>query len=100
MSAKLVNLKTGARCDIYIGRPSDWGNPYSHEGNTLAKYKVKTRQEAVEKYEEYILSRPDLLARIKELEGRVLGCWCVPALCHGHVLLRLINAIEIHSNTT
>ena len=96
----LVNLKTGARCDVYIGRPGPWGNPYSHEGNTQAKYKVKSRQEAVEKYEEYILQQPDLMSRLSELEGRVLGCWCVPALCHGHVLIKLINTVNEENKCT
>ena len=99
--ARLVNIKTGARFDIYIGRPSIWGNPYSHEtGNTLAEFRVKTREEAVEKYEEYILSRPDLIIRLSELKGRTLGCWCVPALCHGHVLLKLINALKVPTEST
>lgn len=95
---RLVNLRTGAKCDVYIGRPSIWGNPYSHEQNTLAVYKVNTRQEAVEKYEEYILNQPDLLAKIPELKDRILGCWCVPALCHGHVLIKLINASQVPTN--
>lgn len=88
----LVNMRTGAHYDVYIGRPSIWGNPFSHEFGTLAQYKVKTRQEAVEKYEAWILTQPDLLARLPKLKSKVLGCWCVPALCHGHVLLKLINA--------
>lgn len=96
---RLVNLKTGAKYDVYIGRPSIWGNPYSHEFGTLAQFKTKTRQEAVEKYEEYILSRPDLLARLPEIRGKILACWCVPLLCHGHVLLRLINGLEASTET-
>lgn len=86
----LINIKTGAKYDVYIGRPSPWGNPYSHKDDTLAEFKVGTRVEAVEKYEEWILKQPDLLARLPELKNRILGCWCVPMLCHGHVLLKLI----------
>lgn len=87
---KLVNLKTKAKYDIYIGRPSIWGNPFSHEFGTLAEFKVNSREEAVQAYETWILEQPHLLARLPELKNKILGCWCVPALCHGHVLLKLI----------
>ncbi len=86
---KIVNIKTGAKYDIYIGRPSIWGNPFSHEFGTLAEFKVNSREEAVEAYEAWILKQPHLLARLPELKDKTLGCWCVPALCHGHVLLKL-----------
>lgn len=87
--------------DVYIGRPSKWGNPYSHKDGTLALYKTDTREEAVDKYRDYILSRPDLLAALIELKGKVLGCWCAgkvalttenkPFICHGQILLELIE---------
>lgn len=40
--------------DVNIGRPSKWGNPFSHKPNTKAKYLCETREEAIEKYEEWI----------------------------------------------
>lgn len=70
--------------DIYIGRGSDWGNPY--------KIGVDgTRHEVIEKYKLYLQSRPDLLARIGELKGKILGCWCHPKACHGHYLAKLAD---------
>ena len=39
--------------DVYIGRPSKWGNPYSHL-KIKGTIKVKTRKEAILKYIEYI----------------------------------------------
>jgi len=78
--------------DVYIGRPSKWGNPFSHLDNTLADFKVATRDEAIDKFEEWLLTQPELLAAVKtELRGKVLGCWCAPKKCHGDVLLRLVN---------
>lgn len=87
--------------DVYIGRPSIFGNPYSHKEGTLARYKVDTIEEAVEKYREYVLSNPDLLKAILKLRGKVLGCWCAkkgglttqdkPFKCHGQVILELIE---------
>ena len=85
--------KDGTRdeCDVRIDRGTDWGNPYSHLAVSAAKYRTATREESLVKYREYILSRPDLLARLGELKGRTLGCWCKPLACHGDVLVELIN---------
>ena len=77
--------------DVYIGRPSIWGNPFSHLSGTLAKFKVKTRDEAIECYEKWILNQPELIARLPELKGKILGCWCIPKKCHGEILIRLAN---------
>jgi hypothetical protein len=81
--------------DVYIGRPSKYGNPFSHEDGTLAKFKVESRAEAVKKYEEWIRSQPEMMAMIKrELKSKVLGCFCSPKLCHGHVLAWIANEEE------
>lgn len=93
MPAKVVHCKK-EKYDVYIGRPSKWGNPFSHKPGTLAKYKVDTREEAIERYEAYLLSRPDLLASLHELKGKVLGCWCAPLPCHGDVLLKYANGYD------
>ena len=68
--------------DIYIGRPSRWGNPFKvgRDGS---------REEVIAKYRTYVLSRPDLVAALPELQGKVLGCWCAPEPCHGDVLAEL-----------
>jgi hypothetical protein len=78
--------------DIYIGRPSKWGNPFSHLPGTLAKYKVETREESIEAYRKWILSEgKDLLADLHELKGKTLGCWCKPKSCHGDILIELLK---------
>ncbi len=89
----VVNIRSGARYDVYIGRGEGciWGNPYSHLGNTLAKFKVATRAEAIAKFEEYLLNSHELLARLPELRGKILGCHCKPLNCHGDVLARYAN---------
>jgi hypothetical protein len=75
--------------DIYIGRPSIWGNPFSHLPNTLAKFRVSTRTEAIASYDQWVRSQSHLMARVHELYGKTLGCWCKPLACHGDVLARL-----------
>lgn len=81
--------------DVYIGRPSKWGNPYSHMPGTLAKHQVASREEAIQRYEEeYLHSRPDLMmAARRKLKGKVLGCWCSPLPCHGDVLARIAEEL-------
>lgn len=72
---------------MYVGRPSDWGNPFV-EGRD------GTRAEVVARYEEHLRSTPELLARLPDLRGLVLGCWCAPLACHADVLVRLANGPE------
>ncbi len=70
--------------DIYIGRPSRWGNPYTvgRDGS---------RERVIAMYEEYIRSQPHLMAALPGLRGKTLGCWCKPKACHGDVLVELAN---------
>lgn len=78
--------------DVYIGRPSKWGNPYSHQEDTLAQFKVETRDEAIEKYEALVRSNPETMEMIKkELKNKILSCHCTPKLCHGHILAWIAN---------
>jgi hypothetical protein len=81
--------------DVYIGRPSKWGNPFTHkkDGKTLAKYIVKNREEAILAYKEWITKGEGsyLLTYLHELKGKVLGCWCKPLSCHGDILVELIK---------
>lgn len=79
--------------DVYIGRGSIWGNPFSHMENTQAQFKVETREEAIEKYREWIMTKPRLLERLHELKGKVLCCYCKPKACHGDVLIELIDKL-------
>jgi len=73
------------RYDVYIGRPSIWGNRFKIgiDGN---------REEVIKKYEDWLLKQPELVQRAKkELKGKILSCWCFPKECHGDVLARIAN---------
>ena len=78
--------------NVYIGRGSPFGNPYSHEG--YGEFQVATREEAIAKYREYLLSRPELMEKLKELKGKRLGCWCKPDSCHGDVIMELLWRVD------
>jgi len=70
--------------DVYIGRPSKWGNPFEIG-------KDGDRAEVIQKYREWVATQPNLMAALPELRGKVLGCWCAPKACHGDVLVSLAN---------
>lgn len=72
--------------DVYIGRPSKWGNPFSIG-------KDGTREDVIKKYSNYIMKHPDLLSSLGELKGKVLGCYCYPLAYHGDVLAKLADDI-------
>jgi hypothetical protein len=86
VSKWVVNVRK-AKCDVYIGRGSKWGNPYriGKDGD---------RDRVCDKYIEYLNTHPDLLAALPELKGKVLGCYCAPLRCHGDYLAFLANKGE------
>jgi hypothetical protein len=80
-NTRVVHCKRAA-FDVYIGRPSKWGNPF-----VIGEH--GTRAQVIAKYEAWLLRQPALIAALPELRGKVLGCWCHPNACHGDVLARL-----------
>ena len=86
MGTKVVNIKN-EKCDVFIGRPSKWGNPFviGIDGN---------RNEVIKKYCKYILRQKSLLKDLHELKGKKLGCFCKPLLCHGDVLIELVKRVN------
>jgi len=90
--ARVLSKRTASAAEqqnaVYIGRPSKWGNPFSHLDGTLAQFKVASREEAIRRYELWLGTQP---LDPRELAGRDLLCWCAPEACHGDVLLRLAN---------
>ena len=82
---RVVNRNTELY-DVYIGRPSKWGNPFKPTNKTL-----QARLIAILRYEEYIIDCPELLASLSELKGKRLGCYCKPKPCHGDVLVELVE---------
>lgn len=80
--------------DVYIGRGSIWGNPFSHLQSTYqGVIIVATRAEAIDRYRAWIQTQPQLLALLPRLRGKILGCYCSPLPCHGDVLAMMADAI-------
>ena len=96
LETRVINIRTREPYDVYIGRAnpryrlpkSNWSNPFKigRDG---------TREEVIAKYRAWLMERPELLARVGELRGKVLACWCKEpdreVACHGDVLAELAN---------
>jgi hypothetical protein len=75
----------GEENTITIDRTTKWGSPF-------AIGKDGSREEVMQKHQDYLRTRPDLLRAIsRELSGKVLVCWCWPDQCHGDILSYLAN---------
>ena len=79
-------------CDVYAGREqkrggwnlskSKWANPFP-VGND--------RDECLKKYKQYVKKNPKLIADLRELYGKRIGCWCKPQKCHVDILIELMK---------
>ena len=83
------NIPPGA---VYVGRPTKWGNPFSHVfyAQVLPGNVTRTRGEALERYCHWLLlpEQDELRAAMKrELRGKDLVCWCAPLDCHADIIL-------------
>lgn len=70
--------------DVYIGRPSLWGNPFviGRDG---------TRAEVIEKYRLWLEERPELIEELCNRRPVRLRCYCAPLPCHGDVLAAAVE---------
>jgi hypothetical protein len=95
MEIEIINIKNYEDTDyVYIGRPSEYGNPYSSKESGLAE-NVGSKEEALNKFRDYIEDNPQvvdsLIKELKENKVTKLGCWCSPSKCHGEILVEEIN---------
>ena len=78
---------------VYIGRRmkrGGWDLPESKWHSPFHIDKGLTRDEAIDKYREYLFSS-GLIDDIDELRGKTLACWCAPLRCHGDLLVELLG---------
>jgi hypothetical protein len=83
---KVINIESGQPFDVFIGRPSPFGNPFKigRDG---------TREQVIEKYRQWVVNQPAVMALLPSLYGKTLGCFCLPLACHGQVLVELIEEL-------
>lgn len=91
---KVVHCKKSPY-DVYIGRPSKWGNPFAVADHG--------RGVCIDLFEEDLNRR--LIAgeitedELLELDGKTLGCWCSPRPCHGDIYVKIIGRIKLFRMT-
>lgn len=80
MITTVVNLHHGKDYDVYIGRPSEWGNEFiiGKDGD---------REEVLEKYKKLAIKN-GVPNKARALKGKILGCFCKPKACHGDLLAK------------
>jgi hypothetical protein len=86
MGTRVVHCKK-EYYDVYIGRPSKWGNPF-------VVGKDSNREEVIEKHRNWLSTQPELMADLVELKDKILGCWCKPKSCHGDTLAELADSVK------
>lgn len=107
MAINIVNKKyhTPTDHDFPIHKGTILGNPFTHlppGKSTQAQFFVETRDEAIDKYEEYfkekIAARDySFLTELRRLykmakKGDVnLVCYCYPSRCHGEIIKKFIE---------
>ena len=104
---KIVNIRThnAGGDDVYIGRGSILGNPYTSikHKETKADFVCDSREESIKLFREYLndkISNKDskICAELnkiylKALSGNVnLMCYCSPKECHGDVIKEIIDS--------
>lgn len=99
---------------VYVGRPTRWGNPFvvdavldwSRFPTASQPSRVRDRATAAVLFRRWLNGEPaprtgfgptgpptSITARLAELRGRDLACWCpMDEPCHADVLLDLANA--------
>ena len=95
--------------NVYIGRKgivfiNDKRFP-EYSSNFSNPYKIGkdgTREEVIIKYKEYIMKRlmneKSLVNELISLQDKNLGCWCCPEMCHGDILLELIEHFLLNND--
>jgi len=84
MKTQVVNIHKEPY-DIYIGRPSIYGNPFIIG-------KDGTKKEIIAKFRNYFYNNPNLQEQVFLLKGKRLGCYCKPNECHGDVYVEFLNS--------
>lgn len=96
MTVTVVNIRRDT-FTVYIGRANArYGLPQSKFANPFKIGPDGDRDQVIAKYRAYVLSRPDLLEALADINYARLGCWCSPEKCHGDVLAELIAEREAH----
>ena len=94
MTTKIVNKKKEPY-DVYIGRPSIFGNPMKIGEIIHQKLEPVTREEAIAWYKDYFYAKleqqPEFKKAVESLRDKTLGCYCKPLPCHGDIIVEYLE---------
>ncbi len=99
METIVTNIKKH-KYDVYIGRAGKgrdgyFGNPHPIGFCKICKRK-HDREDCLKEYKRYFWERinsdNEFLERVRNLEGKILGCFCKPENCHGDIIVSWLNA--------
>jgi hypothetical protein len=66
---------------------SIWANPFKNQDNVIEKYEEYIRKKIIDE---------NLTEELLKLKGKNLGCWCFGKKpCHGEILVKLIDELQI-----
>lgn len=78
---------------VRIDRKTEWGNPFEipDDGD---------RDDVIDLFtKHYWPFKQKLLQQASRLSGKVLGCWCHPEPCHGHLIAECVNRADSEGKT-
>lgn len=103
---RVIHIRESKKTDdeVYIGRPGKgldgyFGNPIRKGSTCYLCGKVHTAgASTLPCYKAYLKLRigndPAFKARVKELHGKTLVCFCKPNACHGDYLARVSACLQ------
>ncbi len=88
----VVFIEGKAKKVRYPKEDSIWANPFKITEN-------QSRNDVISLYEIYIrkkIENENLQTYLLSLKGKSLGCWCFPEVCHGNILVKLIEEFSVY----
>lgn len=96
---RVVNIRSNAKFDVYIGRKPRQAH---HYGNPFLVGALFTQEGAVESFRKWLYGQafkniePERREWIfqnmdDDLKDKVLGCYCKPLVCHGDVYVEILD---------
>lgn len=81
---------------VYVGRPTVFGNPFDN----VLDFRLWLGPHGERLFPSLATKRLLLLARLEQLRGKDLCCWCpLDKLCHADILLEFANQpVEDHDD--
>ena len=96
---KIVNIKSGAKYDVYCGRPGKGQNGFFGNSHVIGFCKIcnksHNRDECIDAFkidfDKRIIEDAEYKNKVLELKDKTLACFCVPNRCHCEVYVNYLD---------